>query len=205
MEFYEELQLKLIDAKDENLITLETWFNNPFVPPPDIENYLLPSSFLEMYQKSDGMRIQWEATNIEQAYGNMEFLEMEAVLSSWEGSIYESEDLDFNEMLKFFHPFDQVSPEMLCGFMITPNETYESIYLNMAGETDTSSLELNFNGYVTMLYESRAYKNWPFILLNIKNNDLESPLITDFKSDMPMLFPDFDWDRYVTMYKSLQL
>ncbi len=205
MEFYEELHLKLIDAKDENIITLETWFNNPLIPTPDIENYRLPPSFLEIYQKSDGMRIQWEATNIEQAYGSMEFLKMEAVLSSWEDSIYEPEDLEMNEMLEFFHPFDQVSPEILCGFMITPNETYQSIYLNMAGETDTSFLDLDFDGYVTMLYESRAYKNWPIILLNIQNNDLESPLISDFKSDMPVLFPDFDWDKYVSIYQSLKL
>lgn len=205
MEFYEELQLKLIDAKDENLITLETWFNNPFIPSSDIENYRLPSSFLDIYQKSDGMIIQWEATNIEQAYGRMEFLAMEAVLSSWEDSIYEPEDLEMNEMLEFFHPFDQVSPEILCGFMITSNETYQSIYLNMAGETETSFLGLDLDGYVTMLYESRAYKNWPIILLNIKNNNLESSLISDFKSDMPMLFPDFDWDKYVTIYQSLKL
>ena len=84
---------------------------------------------------------------------------MEAVLSSWINNIYEPEDLEINEMLEFFQPFDQVSPEILSGFMITPNETYKSIYLNIAGETDTSSLEIDFDGYVTMLYESRAYKN----------------------------------------------
>ena len=205
MEFYEALQLKLLAAKKKTLITLETWFNNPLVPFFDIENYRLPSSFLEIYKDSNGIRIQWQATNIEQAYGEMEFLKMEAVLSSWEGSIYEPEDLEFNEMLEFFHPFDQVSPEILCGFMITPNETYQSIYLNIAGETDTSCLNIDFDGYITMLYESRAYKNWPIILLDIQNNDLESPLISDFKSDMPMLFPDFDWDKYVTIYESLKL
>lgn len=203
--FYKDLQLELIRAKNDNLLSFEKWFNNPFAPTPDMENYHLPPSFLEIYQKSNGMKIQWEATNIEQAYGRMEFLAMEVVLSSWEDSIYEPEDLDMNEMLEFFHPFDQVSPEILCGFMITSNETYQSIYLNMAGETETSFLGLDFEGYLTMLYESRAYKNWPIILLNIKNNNLESSLISDFKSDMPILFPDFDWDKYVTIYQSLQL
>ncbi|MEM9686342.1 MAG: hypothetical protein AAF934_05405 [Bacteroidota bacterium] len=199
------MESKLFDAEDEGLITLDTWFNNPFIPIPEIENYRLPSSFLEIYQKSDGMSIQWEATNVEHAYGNTEFLEMEAVLSSWENSIYDTEDLEENEFLEFFHPFDEVSPEIMCGFMITPNATYESIYLNLAGETDTHYLDLDFDGYVTMLYESRAYKNWPLILLDIENNDLDSPLIRDFKSDMPKLFPDFDWDKYVTKYRSLQL
>jgi len=203
--FYKDLQLDLIRAENENLLSFETWFNNPFVLSSDIENYRFPLSFLEIYQKSDGMRIKWEATNIEQAYGGMEFLAMEAILSSWEGSVYEPEDLEFNEMLEFFHPFDQVSPEILCGFMITPNETYQSIYLNGVGETDTPFLDLNFDGYVTMLYESRAYKNWPIILLNISDNDLDSPLIQDFRSDMPPLFPEFDWDRYVTRYQSLRL
>jgi hypothetical protein len=205
MEFYDELQLKLYDAEDQKLITFETWFNNPFISTPGIENYHLPSSFLDIYQKSDGIRIQWKATHIEQAYGRMEFLEMEAVLSSWEGSVYESEDLEFNEMFEFFHPFDQVSPEILCGFMITPDETYQSIYLHVAGSTNTPSLDLNFDGYVTMLHESRAYKNWPIILLNINDNSLDSPLIQDFKSDMPALFPEFNWDQYVTRYQSLRL
>lgn len=205
IEFYDELQLKLYDAEDQKLINFETWFNNPFVPTSDVENYHLPASFLQVYQKSNGMRIQWKATNIEQAYGRMEFLEMEAVLSSWEDSVYEPGDLELNEMLEFFHPFDQVSPEILCGFMITLDETYESIYLNVSGETDTPFLDLNFDGYVSMLYESRAYKNWPIILLNISDNDLDSPLIRDFKSDMPALFPDFDWDRYVARYQSLRL
>ncbi len=205
MEFYEELQLRLFDAKNKNLITIDTWFNNSFVPTPEIEAYHLPSSFLEIYQKSDGMRIQWEATTIEQAYGKMRFLKIEDVLSSWENSIYDPEDLEMNEMLEFFHPFDEISPEIMCGFMIAPNETYESIYLNSAGETETSYLGLDFDGYVTMLYESRAYKSWPVILLDIINDDLDTPLIRDFKSDMPKLFPDFDWNKYIVKYRSLQL
>jgi hypothetical protein len=205
MEFYDDLQLKLYDGEEQSLITFETWFNTPFVSNSDIENFRLPSSFLRIYQKSNGIRIAWKATSIDQAYGRMEFLEMDAVLSNWENSIYESKDLEINEMLEFFKPFDQVSPEILCGFMISPNETAKSIYLNIAGETDTSSLGLDFDGYITMLYESRAYKNWPIILLNIKDNNLASPLIRDFRSDMPILFPDFDWDRYFARYQSLRL
>ncbi|MEM9685293.1 MAG: hypothetical protein AAF934_00040 [Bacteroidota bacterium] len=207
MEFYEELQLKLFDAEDEGLINLETWFNNPFVPSPEIEKYHLPSLFSEIYQKSDGMKISWKATKAEQAYGNMKFLKIESVLSSsWsENLLFEPEDLEMDERLGFFRPFDQVSPEILCGFIITPDETYESIYVHDVGRTSVTSLDVNFEGYTTMLYESRTYKNWPHILLSLKEGKLENSLITDFKADMPKLFPDFDWNKYVEHYERCRL
>jgi hypothetical protein len=86
----------------------------------------------------------------------MEFFEFDAVVGDWEDNVYESEDLKENEMLEFFKQFDQVSPEIMCGFIIYPDQTGKSIYL-YKDYTNTSSLEIDFDGYITILYESKAY------------------------------------------------
>ncbi|WP_108808607.1 hypothetical protein [Aquimarina spinulae] len=207
LKFYENLEIKLYKAKKNNLLELGFRYMIPMEKKSLLSRLsMFDKSFQEMYNKTNGLEINWKANNIEQAYGNLEFIDFETIVGSWEGQVFERDDLEFNELLEFYHPFDNVSPEFSCGFIID-NETgtWESIYTHTWGERSTKSLDINFEGYITMLYESRAYKNWPLILLDIQYESFESDLIKDFKSHMPQLFPDFDWNNYLEKYNSLRL
>ena len=77
--------------------------------------------------------------------------------------------------------------------------------MNRMGYTSLSSLDLDFEGYVTMMCESRAYKNWPYILLNIQDDELDGALITSFKEDMSKIFSDWTWEKFIEKYESLRL
>ncbi|WP_062056984.1 hypothetical protein [Aquimarina longa] len=204
MLFYENLQVKLYESKLQKKIDFDFWFSSSI----DIENEkgtLLDESYLNILKHVNGFKINWKAKEVDQAYGNVEFLELDVVQSSWEGVVYENRDLKINENLKFFRPFDQVSPEILCGFIMKSDEVFDSIYLHNSGSVSLSYLDVNFEGYITMLYEAKAYKNWPQILLYIQDDQLENDLIKSFQTDMLQLFSDFSWEIFVEKYESLRL
>lgn len=200
--FHLDLLNILYDLEDENKLSVDSSFSNPYQNQSYIDQ---PELFVEVYSNSNGFEISWTSNEIEQSYGHIGFLEMESIFSSWEDVLYNNDDLSINENLKYFRPFDQVSPEILCGFLIKTNEAYESVYLHYSGESSLQYLDVDFEGYVTMLYDAKAYKNWPYILIYIQDNDYENPLIESFKSDMPKIFDDFNWNDFVDKYNSLRL
>ena len=191
--------------KQKSIKNFETKYNVHFDKKSlEISQYKLPKEFLEVYETTNGMKITWEDSKNKNVRGQVHFLKMNEVVSNWEGQIYEKEDLENNDLLAFFHPFDLVTSEAQCGFMITPEETYKSIFYNKSGQTETERLELDFAGYVTMLYHSAAYQNWPLVILDIINNE-ESSFTKEFKANMKALFEDFSWDEYVETFNQLRL
>ena len=201
--FYKYLRIKILSKEENKIIkNLKTKFSLPFNG--DVAKFNLPKEFIEVYEKTNGMTITWEDAKNKHVGGNVEFLEMKEVVKSWEGQIYEKEDLETNDMLEYFHPFDLVTPEAQCGFMITPEYTSPSIYYNKSGYTETERLELDFVGYVTMLYHSAAYYNWPLAILHILNEE-ESEWLEEFKANMKSLFDDFSWNDYVNKFNELRL
>lgn len=207
--FYLDLQLALVRAKNAGLINLSTWFESPGdIKKLEIGKDKLPSLFLEFCGKNNGMKIHWDAKNIDTAVrvGNMEFIDFKSVLGSWEGQVYEQADLEYCELLEFFNPFDMVAAEFSCGFIIQPDlGTWRGIFLHKWGTREVERLDIDFEGYVTMLFESKAYANWPFILLDIQAGKFDSVHITRFRNDMPQVFPDFNWDNFVEKYENLRL
>ncbi len=204
---YTRLLRELYDSEDDEKILIETYkvFPKEETVIEISKDSSLPTSFIEIYSYCNGYNVNWEATKIEQAYGNVEFLPLVNVLSSWEDTLYDEDDIKADKSIIHFKPFDQVSPEILCGFIDKPNEEYKSIYLHRMGYSELSSLDLDFEGYITMLCEARAYKNWPYILLYINDQSLDNDLIESFKNDMPLLFSDWTWENFIAKYEELKL
>ena len=206
-EFFLYLEMNLLNEKSNGCFKkIDTKYNMPIVlESSNNSKHDLPETFYEVYQKTNGMIITWEANfdNIN-VYGRTNFLKYDEVIRSWKGELYELEDLEKNDFLEFFHPFDLITDEAQCGFMITPEETYKSIFYNQSGYAETLRLELDFKGYVTMLYNSNGYHNWPLAILHIINND-ESEWLSEFKKNMTQLFSDFKWINYVETFNSIRL
>ena len=55
-----------------------------------------------------------------------------------------------------------------------------------------------------MAFEAKIFEYWPLVLLDIQNNH-ESPETIKFKKEMPKIFDDFDWEKFVEKYESLRL
>ncbi len=55
-----------------------------------------------------------------------------------------------------------------------------------------------------MAYEAKVFYYWPRVLLDIQNGT-ECYETERFKKEMPKLFADFNWDKFVEKYQSLRL
>jgi len=198
------LYLESVLLKSENhtgkSINLETRYTMGVENPDDYKKYNLPQSFFDVYTMGDGMEMKWRYEANPEYCGGLDFMNMKNFLSS--NSVYDESDIEREDLLEFFYTFDMVTPETECGFMITPEETYKSIYYKSG--LYVYRLELDFVGYITMLYHSKAYQNWPSIILSLINNE-ETELMQDFKKCMTELDDNFSWGNYVKTFNDLRL
>ena len=128
---------------------------------------------------------------------------IEQIVQTWKDRLYYESDVEFNDLIAYYHPIDMPSETISCGMLITPNFVSESIYLHHAPEPEAFDLDLILEGYVHMAKEACIFANWQLVLLNIAN--LQHPIIKQFRETMPRLFPDFNCDAFVEKYESLKL
>ena len=168
------------------------------------ENLNLDQNLINLYRAYDGLKIDW-ATNDERVVGGqMHFLSMEEIIKSWEGYLYEDDEVAADADIRFFHPFDLISEEAQCGIIIDPNSDIKSIFYNYSGEMKIYSLDIDFKGYLEMALDAKVFYYWPKVLLDIKNNE-ESEETTNFREEMPKIFKDFNFNQFVEKYNSLRI
>lgn len=206
-EWHAEISYKLMLAKDSGRILK---FKDSYGLPID-EAMLsggkssdIPPDMIELYRMFNGFEFNWVADDKGKTGGNMHFLKMEQVLQNWEGSLFDDSDIAQNSLIKYFHPFDLITPEAQCGIMIGLEYKDEEIYFNMSPYPNTEGLDINFNGYLEIAKESCAYYYWPMVLIDIRKSE-EGHHSKMFKQNMPLIFPDFNWDKFVEKYQSLRL
>ena len=200
------LTLDLYDREDENILELNTYNSLPIMDTPINLNYwnrIQDISLVALYKATaNGFVIEWEAKQIT-ATGKLNFLPIEQIVQTWKDRLYYESDVEFNDLIAYYHPIDMPSETISCGMLITPNFVTQSIYLHHAPEPETFDLDLDLEGYVHMAKEACIFANWQLVLLNIAN--LQHPIIKQFRKTMPRLFPDFNWDAFVEKYESLKL
>ena len=200
--FNDYLEVFFLDIESEsdknfNLTSIATL---PFENESEYQKYNLPKAFFEVYKNSNGFELKWHDESNANYSGGLHFLNVKECIAS--NGFLDENDFANNDMLKYFYAFDIVTAETECGFMITPEETYKTIYYRSGFETN--SLELDFVGYVTMLYHSRAYQNWPRVILDIINQE-ESEITEEFKTCMTSKDADFTWEKYTAIFNELRL
>ncbi len=200
------LTMCLFNVEDLNTIELQVKSNLPIMETPLVDNYwvrLKDSKLVDLYKvKANGFSIEWQGKQIE-ASGRLNFLPIEQIVQTWKDRLYYESDVEYNDLIAYYHPIDMPSETISCGMLITPNFVTQSIYLHHAPEPETFDLDLDLEGYVHMAKEACIFANWQLVLLNIAN--LQHPIIKQFRKTMPRLFPDFNWDAFVEKYESLKL
>lgn len=164
----------------------------------------LPEFIRKLYTFADGMEVLWEANDDSSRGGRIHFIEARHVMRDGLGQTYNEEDLVEEELLKYFKPFDLVTDESECGFLLNPGFASNAIYYHVTGRPQLYNLDLDFDGYLEMATASSAYYHWPKVLIDIQNGD-ESQETLDFKKNMPLIFDNFDWDEFVAKYQELRL
>ncbi|WP_020535966.1 hypothetical protein [Lewinella cohaerens] len=206
-EWHEGLSDALYDAEEEGTLEhLEENYNLPLNANDfqEIALKALPQKMIQLYELFDGWEITWAAVADDEAGGRLHFLAMQHVMQNWEGKLYESKDLLEEELIEFFKPFDLVTDEAECGFLHRPGFASESIYYHRTGAPQLYNLDLDFSGYLEMALAARVYFYWPKVLLDIQSGE-ESEETTNFKQNMPLIFPEFNWEAFKEKYESLRL
>ncbi len=165
----------------------------------------IDTNLIQIYSElSDGFHIKWFSDKEKGIGGNIHFMEMKHVLADQKGNLYDDQDIQMNDLIQYYKPFDLISETFSCGFLITPDFVSTSIYCHNSPDPETYDLDLDFAGYMEMAYEAKIFQYWPKVLLDIKAN-YESAETKAFKEHMPKIFEDFDWDSFVQKYESLRL
>lgn len=198
-----EMNDALEGSKDAGLINLDKeWYNLPVSDKEQLSE--LPIAIQTLYTYANGVEIRWQSTKDSAQGGRLQFLKLEDVLENGLGQIYDKEDLEEEELLEFFKPFDLVTDEAECGFLHRPGFASASIYYHRTGRPQLYNLDLDFSGYLEMALAARVYYYWPKVLLDIQSGE-ESAETLDFKHNMPLIFPDFNWSEFEKKYQSLRL
>ncbi|MGH1437183.1 MAG: hypothetical protein ACRBG0_22275 [Lewinella sp.] len=198
-----EMNDALEGAKDEGLINLEKeWYNLPVSDQEQLSE--LPDIMQSLYTYANGVEIRWRSIQDSSQGGRLQFLELEHVFKDGLGQLYDTEDLLEEELIEFFKPFDLVTDEAECGFLHRPGFASESIYYHRTGTPQLYNLDIDFSGYLEMALAARVYYYWPKVLLDIQSGTKGAETV-NFKQNMPLIFPEFNWEAFKEKYQSLRL
>lgn len=201
------IESALLDAQEDGTVgAFEDYYNTP------VKNTVLDSlneeqarsALIDFYKLYDGFSYKWSSEAKESIGGRISFMRLQHVFQDWEGRLFDSEDIEENDLIQYFHPFDLITEEAQCGILIGQPFEDSEIYYNESGSPETDGLDVDFAGYLQMAYESRVFMYWPKVLLDIQTGE-ESVETKRFKEHMPQIFPDFTWENYLAIYESLRL
>ncbi|UPT69994.1 MAG: hypothetical protein M0D53_12745 [Flavobacterium sp. JAD_PAG50586_2] len=139
--------------------------------------------FKEFYtERANGFEIKWKKDKTGFPCGSINFIKAEHIFGDWsKNGLYDDDAIEENEDIQYFKPFDMFVPEAECGFIVTPNEVYPSIYYHDNAESEMHDLDLDFNGYCQMAVEARVFNYWQRVLLFIQGNSIGASVTEDFK------------------------
>jgi len=191
---------KIKELKDEWELTLKN--------DDDVLTEKLNPDLVFVYKElANGFIINWVADDENDIRGRMHFLSIKNLFYDRKGTFYNEEDIEKDRDICYFKPLDLITEEAECGIYINPKDSEyrnKCIYYYDASDLEIHNLDLDFRGYLEMAFEAKIFFYWPKVLLDIQSNS-ESPETKRFKTEMPKLFPDFNWDAFVEKYESLRL
>ena len=169
----------------------------------DLINQIDDEGIIEFYSFIDEWRVRWKTSekSMVTAEGTFSFLPIEKVMqNTWDKDFGAD---DWAPSMKGFRPLDLFyDSDGMVGFF-TKETKKPGLYL-MHSDSSLSALRLNFKGYLKLLAVSKGYGWWQNSLVQISTGE-HMPNVARFKEDMPKLFPDFNWDEFVSLYQSLRI
>ena len=159
---------------------------------------------IDLYDHSNGIIIKWRQNPEEGVMGQLNLLRIETTLQDWSNKLYYESDLEENDLLEYYKPFDEVTPEVTSGFLITPEFTSDTIYTHYVSRYELHDLEIDFAGYLEKAIAAKVFNLWTRVLLQIQEGT-EGHETLAFKEHMPKIFPDFSWEDFVEKYQNLRL
>ncbi|UPT69995.1 MAG: hypothetical protein M0D53_12750 [Flavobacterium sp. JAD_PAG50586_2] len=133
-------------------------------------------------EKADGFEIKWKKDKTGFPNGSINFIKAEHIFGDWaKNGLYDDDAIEENEDIQYFKPFDMFVPEAECGFIVTPDKVYPSVYYHDNAQSELHDLDIDFNGYCQMAVEARVFNYWQRVLLFIQGNSIGASVTEDFK------------------------
>lgn len=193
----------LYDAKETGKISdLEEDYNLPIAL--DLLPDYLPVVLQELFLLSNGMKVYWRSAHDEESGGQLYFLDVKNFLQDGQGITYQPETTGEDEPIRNFKKLDLITSEAQCGLLIDNESVNPELYYNETGYNQLHGLDLDFSGYLEMALAARLYNYWPKVLLDLQSGE-ESVETSNFKHNMPLVFPEFSWSEFKEKYQSLRL
>ena len=206
--FHLDLTDKLYDAEEEGTVDeINENYGTP-LKTSMLDKQLLekvPAELVRAYTKHfNGCRIDWRFPENDAIGGRVHLLPFEDIVRDGLGTTYEEEDLTENELVQYFKPFDLVTDEMECGFLMDPGFTSRSIHYKRAGAPHLYDLDIDMKGYLELVVATGGFFHWPKVLVDIQEGT-ESAETEQFREYMPRIFSGFTWRAFVAQYTGLRI
>ncbi len=163
------------------------------------------SEFLNSYDLFFGFKLLWTAkpeTGIK-ATGSIRIMELPKVFGDWEGHAYFSHSEE-DSLLRDFKIVDFYQNEYAAGILFGKRRDFTFYNIEIGGE-DPVSLDLDINGYIEMMMQSKGYTYWQTVIEYYLHGGYQTDITEQFKHDMPILFPDWTWEGFVQKFEEIRL
>lgn len=97
--------------------------------------------------------------------------------------------------------------EACAGFYLGDgvNPPDNEMYMHRWGEgEEPEGLNVAFDGYVQLMYYARGWLYWQNVIMGLQGKS-DYGKTERFKSELPLVFPDFKWEEFVSLYESVKL
>jgi hypothetical protein len=159
-------------------------------------------SILKFYARFNGFSCKWHSKWEEaDVSGTANFLKFERVLVDWKGTIYPDNTAPSARIVSF-HPIDFFHDNACVGFYKGADKNESLYFYDFVHEP--KNLQLNVDGYLQLLVYVRAFRYWPYLILEILHNE-RSPTGEFIRENMVHLFDDFDMETFKRMYSENRL
>ncbi len=174
----------------------------------------LPAQVVDFYDTCNGILLKWAAKNKDLgASGSMNLRPIEnlfdATVVNLEGRTWRL-NADYNQpkvaLKGVFRPLDLFQGDAAVGFFSDASDRTE-MYFHTFGNS-FESLKVDLEGYFQLLLAARGYMSWQYVILHREygqEDDYGKVEHDAFKTNMPKLFSDFDFDEFIELYEKVKM
>lgn len=163
----------------------------------------LPKEVVNLYKQIDGCKLEWEHEDFPDnpaVKGICRLLSAKEISLPTEGVVWFN-DPPTGDPIRKFAIIDFFVNEACVG-VYKDSDDPALYYYDF--EDKPQSLQLDMNGYITMLAEARGFWYWQLVLLDILSGE-EHTETKSFKLYMPKIFPDFSFNEFASRYQKVKL
>lgn len=163
-----------------------------------------PVSIIDFYNTMNGFQLKWRFD--ETLSGGVNFLPSEHLYDSTKTDLKQSEinwyvDNRPTKLDGFFHPIDIITNEAQVGFFDTMKS--DKLYYYDSGAT-FYSLNINIEGYCTLLDHTFGLEIWPRLLIGLRNISFQTD-VEFYVNRLCKINPKFNLDKFKNKYSEYQL